>query len=83
MSVELIVLHLVELGLALANVVPDCLPALVSKTGSPRPCLGEHRRTAGIGRAACEHTRATPPVAERQAAGNEIQNAALPHFAAL
>ena len=65
------------LDLALVDVVPCCLPGLESKIGSPHPCLGEHRQTAGAGRAACEHT---PPVAERQTAGNEIQNASLPQL---
>ena len=39
--------HPGELDRALVNVVPDCLPILVSKTGSPHICLGEHRETAG------------------------------------
>ena len=73
---ELVVLHPGELGLARVDVVPYCLPVLVSKIGLLHPCLGEHRQTAGTGCAACEHT----PVAERQNAGNEIQIASSPQL---
>ena len=77
LAAELVVLHPGELDLTHVDVVPHCLPVLVSKTGLLHPCLGEHRQTAGTECAACEHT---PPVAERQNAENEIQNVSSPQL---